>query len=48
VLSHSKRKVRNTRLDEARLAAVCAEVKAKMLEDTRQRRARGKPAAAAG
>lgn len=48
VQSHSKRKVRNTRLDEARLAAVCVEVKAKMLEDTRLRRARDLPAAATG
>ena len=48
VLSHPKRKVRNTRLDEARMAAVCAEVKAKMLEDTRQRRASGPPATATG
>ena len=48
VLSHAKRKVRNTRLDEARMTEVCAEVKAKMLEDTRQRRARDLPVAATG
>jgi hypothetical protein len=31
--THPRRKVRNTRLDEERLAAVCAEMKSKMLAD---------------
>jgi hypothetical protein len=33
---HPKRKVRNTHLNEDRLAAVCAEMKSKMLEDIKQ------------
>jgi hypothetical protein len=33
---HPKRKVRNTRLNEERLAAVCAEMKSKMLKDVEQ------------
>ncbi|MDB5575989.1 MAG: hypothetical protein JWR80_1165 [Bradyrhizobium sp.] len=33
---HPRRKVRNTRLDEQRLAAVCAEMKSKMLEDVKR------------
>jgi hypothetical protein len=41
--SHSKRKVRNTHLNEQRLAEVCAEMKSKMLEDVKQRRARCQP-----
>lgn len=34
---HPRRKVRNTRLDNERLAAVCAQLRAKMLEDIRLR-----------
>jgi hypothetical protein len=33
VQTHPRRKVRSTRLDDQRLAAVCAEMKSKMLED---------------
>jgi len=33
---HPRRKVRNTRLDKERLAAVCAQVRSKMLEDIEQ------------
>jgi hypothetical protein len=33
--THPRRKVRNTRFDEQRLAAVCAEMKSKMLEDVK-------------
>lgn len=32
---HPRRKVRNTRFDEQRLVAVCAEMKTKMLEDVK-------------
>ena len=33
VQTHPRRKVRNTRFDDQRLAAVCAEMKSKMLDD---------------
>jgi hypothetical protein len=36
--THPRRKVRNTRLDEDRLAAVCAEMKSKMLDDVNSSR----------
>ena len=39
VSTHPRRKVRNTRFDEVRLAAACAQLKAKMLDDARQRSA---------
>ncbi len=35
---HPRRKVRNTRLDQERLAAVCAKMKSKMLEDLKSHR----------
>jgi hypothetical protein len=34
--AHPRRKVRNTRFDEERLAAVCAEMKSRMLDDVKQ------------
>jgi hypothetical protein len=36
LLAHPKRKVRNTRFDQQRLAAVCAEMKSKMMDDVKQ------------
>jgi hypothetical protein len=44
---HPRRKVRNTRLDGERLAAVCAQLRAKMLEDIAQRSRQRAPQARA-